>query len=52
MVFRARDLLVRQRTQISNAMRGHMGEYGWIAPQGLAHLEKLAALLGDCPRGS
>jgi transposase len=47
MVFRGRDLLVRQRTQISNALRGHMAEYGWIAPKGLAHLEKLAALLAD-----
>lgn len=47
MVFRTRDLLVRQRTQISNALRGHMTEYGWIAPKGLAHLEKLRALLAD-----
>lgn len=47
MVFRGRDLLVRQRTQISNALRGHMAEYGWIAPKGLAHLDKLAALLAD-----
>ncbi len=47
MVFRGRDLLVRQRTQISNALRGHMTEYGWIAPKGLAHLEKLGALLAD-----
>ena len=27
-VFRARDLLVRQRTQTINALRGHIGEYG------------------------
>ena len=47
LIFRGRDLLVRQRTQISNALRGHMAEYGWIAPKGLAHLEKLAALLAD-----
>ena len=47
MVFRGRDLLVRQRTQISNALRSHMAEYGWIAPKGLAHLDKLAALIAD-----
>ena len=47
MVFRGRDLLVRQRTQISNALRSHMTEYGWIAPKGLAHLDKLAALIAD-----
>ena len=47
MVFRGRDLLVRQRTQIVNAIRGHMTEYGWIAPKGLAHMDTLAALLAD-----
>ena len=47
MVFRGRDLLVRQRTQISNALRSHMAEYGWVVPKGLAHLDKLAVLLGD-----
>ena len=47
MVFRGRDLLVRQRTQISNALRSHMAEYGWIAPKGLAYLDTLAALIAD-----
>ena len=28
-VFRARDLLVRQRTRCINALRGHLFEYGW-----------------------
>ena len=37
-VFRARDLLVRQRTQLINALRGHLTEYGWIAPKGPAHV--------------
>ena len=41
MVFGRRDLLVRQRTQISNALRSHMAEYSWIAPKGLAHLDSL-----------
>jgi transposase len=34
LVFRTRDLLVRQRTQLINAIRGHLTEYGWIAPKG------------------
>jgi transposase len=34
LVFRTRDLLVRQRTQLINAVRGHLTEYGWIAPKG------------------
>jgi transposase len=43
LVFRTRDLLVRQRTQLINAIRGHLTEYGWIAPKGPAHV----AMLGD-----
>src|SRR5512144_955243 len=35
-VFRARDLLVRQRTQCINALRGHLAEYGHVVPQGPA----------------
>ena len=42
MVFRTRDLLVRQRTQPINALRGHLAEHGVIAPQGPAHLKTLA----------
>src|ERR671916_2729186 len=33
-IFRTRDLLVRQRTQLINALRGHMGEFGVVVPQG------------------
>ena len=33
-IFRARDVLVGQRTQLINAIRGHLAEYGLIAPQG------------------
>jgi transposase len=36
-VFRARDLLVRQRTQAINALRGHLGEYGLVAAKGPSH---------------
>jgi transposase len=46
-IFRARDLLVRQRTQIINALRGHLGEYGLIAPQGPSHVERLIAQVED-----
>lgn len=47
MVFRTRDLLVRQRTQIVNALRGHLAEYGWVAPRGLAQVALLADLLDE-----
>ncbi len=47
MMFRTRDLLVRQRTQTVNALRGHFAEFGVIAPQGLVNTSRLAAALGD-----
>lgn len=34
MLFRTRDLLVRQRTQLINALRGHLAEYGVVAAEG------------------
>lgn len=46
-LFRARDLLVRQRTQIINSVRGQMAEYGWVAPKGPTHVTKLDDLLAD-----
>ncbi len=46
-VFRARDLLVRQRTQCVNALRGHLAEYGCIAPKGMTHVETLIAFVKD-----
>ena len=46
-IFRTRDLLVGQRTQIINALRGHLGEYGFIAPQGPAHVKRLIAEIED-----
>jgi len=45
LVFRTRDLLVRQRTQLINAIRGHLTEYGWIAPKGPSHVAMLADLI-------
>lgn len=48
--FKTRDFLVRQRSQSINALRGHVGEFGFIAPQGVAHAGKLAAWIRspDC----
>ena len=47
MLFRTRDLLVRQRTQTINALRGHFAEFGVIAPRGPAHVERLADAVED-----
>ena len=50
MLFHTRDLLVRQRTQTVNSLRGHLAEYGVVAPQGRARIGQLAGVLedGDC----
>jgi len=47
LVFWTRDLVVRQRTQIINAIRGHLTEYGWIAPKGPSHVAMLADLIEE-----
>jgi len=38
---RSRDLLVRQRTQLINALRGHLSEFGLIEAQGPSHVRRL-----------
>ena len=38
---RTRDLLVRQRTMLINAIRGHCAEFGMIAPQGAYRASEL-----------
>jgi transposase len=52
LVFRTRDLLVRQRTQTINAIRSHMAEYGWVAPKGPSHIAALAGLLEELPEAA
>ncbi len=47
MLFHTRDLLVRQRTRTINALRGHLAEYGVVAPRGRARIRQLAAVLED-----
>ena len=46
-VFRARDLLVRQRTQCINALRGHLSEYGYVFPQGITQADTLISCVED-----
>ena len=44
---RTRDLLMRQRTMILNAIRGHLAEFGIIAAQGLGNVLKLVQRIGS-----
>jgi transposase len=47
LLHRGRERLVRQRTALVNALRGHLAEFGVIAPQGLRHVGKLIAIVRD-----
>lgn len=51
MVFRIRELLIRQRTQAINALRGHLGEFGQIVPQGAGNAARLIAIIEDPDSG-
>jgi transposase len=47
MLHRVRDLLVRQRTQLINAIRGHLAEFGLTEAQGPWNLPRLLAGMED-----
>ena len=47
MLHKARELLVRQRTMLTNAIRAHLAEYGMIAAQGPGGLATLLAAFGE-----
>jgi transposase len=44
---RTRDLLIRQRTQLTNALRAHLAELGIVAAQGYEGIKKLLANVAD-----
>lgn len=44
---RTRLMLMRQRIQLSNAIRGHMAEFGIAAPVGREGLQKLTTIVND-----
>src|SRR6266849_104630 len=47
MMHRARDLLIRQRTMLVNALRGHLAEFGFVEAQGLHKVARLIAIVMD-----
>src|SRR5216683_3765189 len=47
MQHRTRDVLIRQRTQIINALRAHLAELGIVAAQGNAAVNELRAIVTD-----
>lgn len=47
MLHRVRELLIRQRTMLVNALRGHLAEFGIVTRQGIAGVGMLIALIED-----
>ena len=47
MLHRARDLLMRQRTQVINAMRAHLAELGIVAAQGRDGIKELLKIIAS-----
>ena len=47
MLHRTRDLLMRQRTQVINALRGHLAELGITAAHGIAGLKELLKIVAN-----
>ena len=45
---KTREMLVLQRTQLLNGLRGHLTEVGVIAAQGTRHARELAELIEAC----
>ena len=40
-------MLIRQRVRLANAIRGHMAEYGIVAPSGREGLQRLIEMIVD-----
>ena len=47
MLHRARDLLMRQRTQVINALRAHLAELGIVAAQGREGIKELLKIIAS-----
>ena len=47
MLHRSRELLVKQRTMLVNAIRAHMAEFGIVARVGLPQVKELLAVIAD-----
>ena len=46
-MFRSRERLVHQRTELVNALRAVLYEYGHVFPTGLGHLKRIETLVDD-----
>jgi transposase len=50
-LFRARERIVHQRTELVNALRAVLYEYGQVIPQGIGHIKRIEAILDNTEMG-
>lgn len=46
-LFRARERIVHQRTELVNALRSTLYEYGQVVPLGISHIKRIEAIIED-----
>jgi len=46
-LFRARERIVHQRTELVNALRAVLYEYGQVVPLGIGHIKRIEAIVED-----
>jgi len=49
---KTREFLVRQQTQIVNAIRAHLSEFGIVVPKGIHNVDRLLAAAKDAPEAA
>jgi len=50
MLHRSRDLLIKNRTMLVNALRAHLAEFGFIAAKGIGKLPDLIKIVSEAPK--
>jgi len=50
MLHRSRDLSIKNRTMLVNALRGHLAEFGFIAAKGIGKLPDLIKIVSEAPK--
>jgi transposase len=50
MLHRSRDLSIKNRTMLVNALRAHLAEFGFIAAKGIGKLPDLVKIVSEAPK--
>jgi len=52
MLHRSRDLLIKNRTMLVNALRSHLAEFGFVAAKGIGKLPDLIEIVAAAPKAA